>query len=317
MVKLPEIEDPTLRAMDSVMESSQESRARNYLGASSIGDVCDRKLWLSLRWVKRGFIEAAGLRRINDGHRGEQVVAALLKAIPSVDLSTEKEPGVQHSFEAVGGHFRGNCDGLLTGLLQDPETLYVWECKVINEAKYKKLISLKATKGEAEALKNWDYVYYAQAQVYMHFFEAKKHYLTAASPGVRDITSVVTEYNSGDAEKFIEKARRIIFSPRPAGKISSDPAWHECKYCTFHSLCHENEIPRQKSCRTCLHSSPLKTGGWKCEWHNKELDTEAQLKGCDHHLFVPDIIPGEQINSGPNWVEYLMKDGTVWIDATK
>jgi len=317
MVKLPEIEDPTLKAMDSVMESKQESRSRNYLGASVIGDSCDRKLWLSFRWIKRGFIEAAGLRRINDGHRGEQVVAALLKDIPSVDLSTEKEPGVQHSFEAIGGHFRGNCDGLLTGLLQDPETLYVWECKVINEVKFKKLLSLKATKGEAEALKNWDYVYYAQAQVYMHFFEAKRHYLTAASPGVRDITSVVTEYNAGDAEKFIEKARRIIFSPRPAGKISSDPAWHECKYCTFHSMCHEDDLPRQKSCRTCLHSSPLKTGGWNCEWHNKELDAEAQLRGCEHHLFVPDIIPGEQINSGPNWVEYLMKDGTVWIDATK
>jgi len=317
MAKIPEFQDRTLLAVDSVMEQTQESRARGYLGASAIGDGCERKLWLSFRWVKRGFIEAAGLRRINDGHRGEQVVAALLKAVPSVDLSTEKEPGVQHSFESIGGHFRGNCDGLLTGLLQDPETLYVWECKVINEAKYKKLLSLKATKGDAEALKNWDYVYYAQAQIYMHFFDAKKHYLTAASPGVRDITSVVTEYNSDEAEKLIEKAKRIIFSPRPFLKISNDPAWHECKYCTFHSMCHENDMPRNKSCRTCIHSTPLKTGGWKCEWHNKDLDMDAQLRGCDQHLFVPDIIPGEQIDSGPNWVEYLMKDGAVWIDTAK
>jgi hypothetical protein len=317
MVKIPQLEDPTLRAVDAVMESQQEARARPYLGASVIGDGCERKLWLSFRWVKRGFIEAAGLRRINDGHRGEQVVAALLKAVPSVDLSTEKEPGVQHSFESIGGHFRGNCDGLLTGLLQDPETLYVWECKVVNETKYKKLISLKASKGEGEALKHWDYVYYAQAQIYMHFFEATKHYLTAASPGVRDLSSVVTEYNKDEAEKLIEKAKRVIFSPRPFLKISNDPAWHECKYCTFHSMCHEQDMPRQKSCRTCLHSSPLKTGGWKCDWHNKDLSTEDQQRGCEHHLFVPDLIPGEQIDSGPNWVEYLMKDGTVWIDTAK
>ena len=316
MVKLPEIEDRTLKAVDAALEAEQESRPRNYLGASAIGDVCDRKLWLNFRWVKRGFIEAAGLRRINDGHRGELVLADMLRKVVGLDLSTEKEPGVQHSFEAIGGHFRGNCDGLLTGLIQDPDTLYVWECKVINDIKYKKLVSLKM-KSEKDALKNWDYVYYAQAQIYMHFFNAPKHYLTAASAGVRDITSVVTEYDQAEAEKFIEKAKRIIFAPRPAGKISSDPAWHECKYCSFHSMCHEDDMPRNKSCRTCLHSSPLKTGGWKCELHKKDLNMEDQQKGCEHHLFVPDLIPGEQINSGPNWVEYSLKGGAVWIDKSK
>jgi len=316
MVKLPEIEDQTLKAVDAALEAEQESRPRNYLGASAIGDVCDRKLWLNFRWVKRGFIEAAGLRRINDGHRGELVVADMLRKVAGLDLSTEKEPGVQHSFEALGGHFRGNCDGLLTGLIQDPDTLYVWECKVINDIKYKKLVSLKM-KSEKDALKNWDYVYYAQAQIYMHFFNAPKHYLTAGSSGVRDITSVVTEYDQGEAEKFIEKANRIIFAPRPAGKISSDPAWHECKYCSFHSMCHEDDMPRHKSCRTCLHSSPLKTGGWKCEFHKKDLTQEDQTNGCEHHLFVPDLIPGEQINSGPNWVEYALKGGVVWIDKSK
>jgi len=316
MVKIPDFEDPTLKAVDAALEAEQESRPRNYLGASAIGDVCDRKLWLNFRWVKRGFIEAAGLRRINDGHRGEQVVADMLRKVAGLDLSTEKEPGVQHSFEALGGHFRGNCDGLITGLIQDPDTLYVWECKVINDIKYKKLVSLKI-KNESEALKNWDYVYYAQAQIYMHFFNAPKHYLTAASAGVRDITSVVTEYDQGEAEKFIEKAKRIIFSSRPASKVSSDPAWHECKYCNFHSMCHGDDMPRHKSCRTCLHSTPLKTGGWKCELHKTDLDMDAQIKGCENHLFVPDLIPGEQINSGPNWVEYSLRGGVVWIDKSK
>jgi hypothetical protein len=316
MANISDYQDLTLRAVNAAMEAEQDNRPRGYLGASAVGDVCDRKLWLNFRWVKRGFIEAAGLRRINDGHRGEQVVADLLRKVAGLDLSTEKEPGVQHSFEALGGHFRGNCDGLLTGLIQDPDTLYVWECKVTNDTKYKKLVSLKA-KSEAEALKSWDYVYYAQAQIYMHYFGATKHYLTAASAGVRDITSVVTEYNKEDAEKFIDKANRVIFASRPAGKISNNPAWHECKYCTFHSMCHEQDMPRQKSCRTCLHSTPLKTGGWKCELHNNGINLEAQIKGCEHHLFVPDLIPGEQINSGPNWVEYKLGDGSVWIDQSK
>lgn len=317
MVKIPEVNDPTLSAIDVVMEANQERGTRGYLGASSIGDSCDRKLWLGFRWVKKGFIEAAGLRRINDGHRGEQVVADMLQKVPGLDLSTEQEPGVQHSFEDLGGHFRGNADGLLIGLLQDPTTLYVWECKVVNETKFKKVASLKVAKGEKEALKNWDYVYYAQAQIYMHYFKAPKHYLTVASPGVRDLVSVITDYDKGDAEKFIEKANRIIFAPRPAGKISDNPAWHECKYCNFHSMCHEQDMPRSKSCRTCLHSTPLKTGGWKCELHKKPINIDEQKAGCPSHLFIPDLIPGEQVNSGPNWVEYKLKSGDVWTDQAK
>lgn len=316
MAKIPQFEDPTLLAVERAMENAQEVRSRGYLGASIIGDNCERKLWMGFRWTKRGFIEAAGLRRINDGHRGEQVVADLLRMVSGVDLSTEKEPGAQHSFEALGGHFRGNADGLISGLLQDPDTLHVWECKVVNELKFKKLATLKS-KNEDEALKNWDYVYYAQAQIYMHFFDAPRHYLTVASPGVRDIISVHTTYVREEAEMFIEKARRVIFSPKPAGKISQDAAWHECKYCTFHGICHEDEMPRQKSCRTCLHSTPMKTGGWKCELRNIDLDINAQQKGCEEHLFIPNLIPGEQINAGPNWVEYKMKNGAVWIDHTE
>jgi hypothetical protein len=316
MVKIPDFDDLTLRAVDSAMESLQENNPRGYLGASAVGDPCERKLWLNFRWVKRGFIEAGGLRRINDGHRGEQVVADMLRLVQGVNLSTEKEPGVQHSFEALGGHFRGNCDGLISGLLQDPDELYVWECKVINENKFKKLQKLRMA-DENTALKNWDYIYYAQAQIYMHYFGTKKHYLTAASPGVRDLTSVCTLYVQEEAEMFTEKAKRVIFADRPASKISNDPAWHECKYCTFHQMCHGTDMPRKKSCRTCLHSSALPTGGWKCDLYDKDLDIEVQKRGCDQHLFVPDLVPGEQIDSDTDWIEYLMKDGTKWKDSRK
>lgn len=316
MAKLPDIEDLTLRAVDAAMETAQDSHPRPYLGASAIGDSCSRKLWMNFRWVGRRFIPASGLRRINDGHRGEAIVAGMLRSVSGVNLSTERAPGVQHSFETMGGHFRGNCDGLLTGLLQDPSTLFVWECKITNEQKFKKIQRLREI-DQSTALKNWDLVYYAQAQIYMHMFNAKRHYLTVGSPGVRDLTSAITEYDPEEAQRLIKRARNIIFSPRAPLKLSADPAWYECKACNFHSLCHEQGMPKHKSCRTCLHSTPLENGAWKCEHHQKELSLQEQADGCDSHLFVPDLIPGEQVNSGPNWVEYKMKGGTVWIDVAK
>ena len=317
MAKIPEIQDPTLLAVDAALEATQEKRARNYLGASIIGDPCSRKLWFGFRWMRQGSIPASGLRRINDGHRGEQVVAEMLRSVPEVDLSTEKEPGVQHSFEDLGGHFRGNCDGLIMGLLQSPKKLHVWECKVVNEVKFKKVATLKVVKGEDEALKHWDYVYYAQAQIYMHFFGATRHYLTVASPGVRDLNSIRTKYNQADAEALIAKANRIIFAPRAPAKISDDPAWHECKFCSFHGMCHDQEWPDKRSCRNCLHSTPIKTGGWKCELHKKDLSTEDQLAGCNKHLFHVDAVPGEVLDAGDNSVEYKLKDGSLWKDQAK
>lgn len=315
MVKIPTLQDPTLLALDEALEKAQVQRPRQYLGASSIGDSCERKLWLSFRWAKKSFIEAAGIRRIEDGHRGEKVLADWLRLIPGVDLSTEQEPGVQHNFEDLGGHFRGNCDGLITGLIQSPKKLHVWECKIVNEQKHKKLYSLKVSKGEENALREWDYVYYAQAQIYMHYFKADRHYLTAGSPGVRDIVSVRTPYVQADAEKFINKAKRIIFAKRPATKISSDPAWHECKFCSFNGMCHSGELPQQTSCRTCMHSTPLPEGTWKCEKHDHLLTTEMQVKGCGDHLFHPDLVPGEQTDYGDGWVEYTLGDGTKWING--
>jgi hypothetical protein len=315
MVKIPTLQDPTLLALDEALEKAQSFERRQYLGASAIGESCERKLWLNFRWAKKGFIEAAGIRRIEDGHRGEKVLADWLRLIPGVDLSTEKEPGVQHSFEDFGGHFRGNCDGLITGLIQSPKKLHVWECKIVNEQKHKKLYSLKVSKGEDNALREWDPIYYAQAQIYMHYFKAERHYLTAGSPGVRDLVSVRTPYVQADAEKFINKAKRIIFANRPPSKISNDPAWYECKFCSFHGMCHNSELPKDRSCRTCMHSTPTPEGTWKCEKHDHLLTKDMQVKGCGDHLFHPDLVPGEQTDYGEGWVEYTLSDGSKWLDG--
>jgi hypothetical protein len=34
-------------------------------------------------------------------------------------------------------------------------------------------------------------------------------------------------------------------------------------------------------------------------------------------LFIPDLIRGEQIDAGEEWVSYRMPDGSIWIDGAK
>ena len=287
MAQLPEHIDPTLEAVNRAIEAAQDTSRRGYLGASAIGDNCSRKLWYAFRWACPVSFDADTLKRFEDGHRGEAVMAERLRKVPGLQLSTEREDGEQWGFVAIDGHFRGHCDGFLLGILQAPKTPHVWEHKVCNEAKQKKLAKLKLEKGEKEALAHWDQIYYAQAQVYMHQFEITRHYLTCSSPGERTTVSVRTNYNREHAEYLMDRAQGIIYSEEEPARLSETPTDYRCKMCDFHGICHEQK-PFMDSCRTCVYSAPGKDGKWDCKKHGA-LDRAQQAAMCAD--FASNFVP--------------------------
>ena len=50
--------------------------------------------------------------------------------------------------------------------------------------------------------------------------------------------------------------------------------------------------------------------GWRCEKHNQLLSCQEQLRGCSDHLYVPDLLPGEVVDAGDDFVKYRFADGT-------
>ena len=244
MAPLPPMDkDPTLEAMDRAIEArALLEPKRNYLGMSAIGHPCERKLYYDFRVTTRPAHDAATLKRFEDGHRGEDLMAARLRLVPGVTLHTiDQNTGKQFGFEDHGGKFKGHMDGAIVGLLQAPSTYCVWEHKCVNEEKQAKLKKLKASKGEKDALAAWDEIYYSQAVLYMHYSGMTRHYLTVSTPGERSTISCRTEENPEAAIRLIEKARRIIEAPYPLARISNDPAWYVCKWCDHHAQCHKNE----------------------------------------------------------------------------
>lgn len=319
MAKLPAPigSDPTLDAVDRALEarSAAEPR-RGYLGASAIGDPCDAKIWYGFRWAAQRVIKAPGVRAIEDGHRTEDLTAERLRMVPGVQLWTEDpdEPGRQIGFS--DGHFAGNCDGIIIGILQAPETPHVWENKAVNEKKQQKLVSLKTELGEKEALKAWDLTYWGQAQVYMHRLGLERHYLTCDSPGGRSTVSVRTDYDPAAAIRLEERAKRIATAERPGTRISDRPDWYECKFCDFAEVCHAKALP-EVHCRTCAHVTPTDDGQWRCERHDKFLTLQEQIEGCTSHLFHPVFVDGEPVESGPDHITYKMRNGKSWTDGPK
>jgi hypothetical protein len=45
------------------------------------------------------------------------------------------------------------------------------------------------------------------------------------------------------------------------------------------------------------------------------LTRREQETGCAAHLYIPDLIPGEQLDAGEDWVSYRLPDGTEWRDG--
>jgi hypothetical protein len=109
----PAMPDPTLEAIDRAMETrARREVKRTYLGMSSIGHPCRRKLWYGSAYRRAGEFDAETLYRFDDGHRGEDVMAARLRMVPGITLLTiDPDTGRQFRFEDHSGQFAGHPDG--------------------------------------------------------------------------------------------------------------------------------------------------------------------------------------------------------------
>ena len=308
MVALPKPHHaPTLEAIDAAMEAGQQARFRPYLGMSAIGGPCERRLWLEFRWAFAPSFEAATLRRFEDGHRSEDIMAERLRLVDGIELlSLDPSTGRQFEFTDFGGHFAGHMDGAIVGLKEAPATWHVWEHKCTNEKKQASLAKLIRDKGEKAALEAWDATYYAQAVLYMHYSGMKRHYLTCSTPGTRDTISVRTEPNPKLAKQLIAKAERIIFADTIPDGVSENPSWYECKMCPMWDFCFGGRAATQVNLRTCIDSTPMPDGAWQHAGRVVTLDEQKQA--CPDHLMRPDLIsyakPVEADTENDRWIKY-------------
>ena len=50
---------------------------------------------------------------------------------------------------------------------------------------------------------------------------------------------------------------------------------------------------------------------------SRAAQRQQEGSDCPAHLFLPALVPGEQVDSDPEaeTVTYRMRDGTVWVDG--
>ena len=121
-----------------IIENHKQQKKRDYLGVSSIGDDCLRKVQLQYEGKEAEF-SASTLRTFDIGHRLEDLVAEWLR-ISGFNLKTRNENGEQFGFSTAEGRIKGHVDGKIVDVSEDlkqffPRLPLLWECKTLNNVR--------------------------------------------------------------------------------------------------------------------------------------------------------------------------------------
>ena len=314
MAAIPEDDiEPTLDLLDKAyVNLKNQEPVRPYLGISAIGEECLRKLFYGFRWSLPNEFDAITHKRFEDGHRTEALIGQRLKLLQQLDVDlVDPVTGEQFEFIDIGGHFKGHSDGRILGILQAPKTRHLLEIKCCNEDKQQKLVKLKKELGEKNALKAWDFTYYVQHILYMHYEGLSRGYLICASPGGRSWVSCRTNNDEAEALAQIKKAEIVIESEDCPPRAYPSETFYKCRWCDYSGLCWKKELP-QRNCRTCMFAAPImQDGKWMCHQFKEEIPDAEQRKTHPCHRYNPTFVGIEQTDFDETTTD-VTYDG--WVD---
>jgi hypothetical protein len=271
-------------------------KPREYLGWSQIGRPCERELWLAFRWAFNNTFEGRMLRLFDTGHREEARIIHELRELGCEVKCIDPATGKQYGTQALGGHFRGHLDAIVTGLPEDEQTTYLVDVKTVKSKKFDQLLK--------DGIKKLYPEYWAQAHGYMGEFKlARAMYIFVCKDDER-IHSETFDFDPAVHQKYLKRAEAIIFADRMPPPISTDPSWYQCGYCSAKDICHGSKLTKNVNCRTCAHSTAERDGSWSCAHYGATIpDSTAQLSGCPSHILHPDLTP---------WKYSPTEHGVVW-----
>ncbi|GGC63867.1 hypothetical protein GCM10011504_47600 [Siccirubricoccus deserti] len=293
-------------AIYAAYEAAADAGWREHLGASVIGAECGRSLWYSFRWATRARHAGRLLRLFETGHLAEARFVADLRRIGVTVLEVDPDTGRQWTLRDATGHFGGSMDAVAKGFPEAPATWHLCEFKTHSAKSFARL--------QAEGVAASKPLHWAQMQAYMQLAGIERAFYLAVC---KDTDALYQERVHHDVEaglRLLAKAERIVHAVRPPARISDDPAWWQCRLCDHQAVCQEGEAA-ERHCRSCLHASAVEGGAWHCARHGVALSRQDQERGCSAHLYIPDLVPGEQVDAGEDWVSYRLPDGSEWRDG--
>ena len=285
-MQIPE-SDHSIQALIDKHHETRTDEPRPHLGASTLGHVCDRWLWLSFRWAVQPTFSGRILRLFRRGQNEEATIIADLRAI-GVDV---RKVSSQHRVD-FGSHVSGSLDAIIDkGVPGAPKTRHVAEFKTHNKKSFDALVKDGVEKSKPD--------HFVQMQVYMSGTNIDRALYVAVCKDDDRIHTERVKFYQEVADKAIRRGHYIAQADRMPPPISSDPSWYQCKFCDAHEFCHESKTTKHANCRTCALATPKADSTWHCAKWDDSIPVEAQRVGCEGHVLHPDLVPWQRME-GPN-----------------
>ena len=278
------------KTIDDLVWWDLQEPARAYLGISSIGEPCARKLWLSFRWFSFEDFDGRMLRLFRRGHREEETIVSDLRTA-GVKISHVLDDQLTFDF---GSHVMGHPDGLITeGVPEAPKTEHIAEFKTHNDASFREL----KAKGVKEAKPmHWIQMQCGMLGATRHFgHQVNRALYVAVNKNDDELYTERVRLDEEVAKNAIQRGQRIATGDYIPPGISQRPDWWQCRCCRFHDFCHKegkkDRLLPEINCRTCAHFTAAKDGKCYCEmFGHSEIPVEAQRKEHYCHVFHPDMV---------------------------
>ncbi len=286
MTAIPEAAHSIAALIDKAHEAIAEV-PRPHMGASTLGHVCDRWLWLSFRWAVQPSFPGRILRLFRRGREEEANIISDLRAI-GMDV---RSVASQHRVD-FGSHVSGSLDAIIdSGVPGAPKTKHVAEFKTHSKKSFDDLEKHGVEKSKPE--------HFVQMQVYMAGTGIDRALYLAVCKDDDRIHTERVRYDKDVAGKAIARGQRIALSDRMPEPISADPSYFRCKFCDAHEFCHQSKTTKHVNCRTCAMATPMPDSTWHCAKWDAEIPLDSQRTGCDGHVLHPDLVPWQR-KDGPD-----------------
>lgn len=306
MTDISDLTDPIVAAIYEQYEKRGRSeKARTYLGASIVGKECKRALWYDLRWASKEQFDGRMYRLFQSGFAAEPRFVADLRAIGAVVWDVDPATGRQFGYQDFGGHMRGHCDGVAKGIPGGGGKPHLLEFKTHSAKSFADLKKNGVAKSKPQ--------HYDQMQWYMGKMGLDRALYLAVNKDNDELYSERIKFDKVRFEQIQAKAESVIFAMEPPAKLSEDPSFYICKFCSHSDVCHGHKVP-EMSCRTCCYATPEREGDarWSCahkEHPAAEIPIEIQRTGCNNHIPLPFLVTyADAIDASTDWILFQRKD---------
>jgi len=205
----------------AISEDIKNTKHRDYLGASCLGEECERKLWYMYHIPKNDH-EPRTQMIFDFGHMIEEYAAKIIKKAFKVwEVDSDGE-----QFGFVKGPIAGHCDGFIQ--LDD---VCLLEIKSMNKARFNAV--------KKHGVKNKEHRYWVQMQIYMAeiFPDIEKALYFAINKDTCEIYTELIDIERGISDIYITRGNQVIESPVPFQRKYSKKSFYKCKMCDYNDIC--------------------------------------------------------------------------------